>query len=213
MTNEWIDISTSNKNGMVVWPGDPEFSIKRICDIDKGDALNLSLITMSSHTGTHIDAPSHWLRDGKSVDEMPIAISVGTARVIEIKDTESIKVSELREYAIKEGQRILFRTRNSQHTMDKFTGDFVYLSVEAAKYIAESGALVVGIDSLSVGGCHDDGKTVHSILLEAGVWIIEGLDLSQAGAGEYEFICLPLKLQGADGAPSRAVLRKQDLLR
>lgn len=213
MTNEYLDISTYNKNGMVVWPGDPEFSIKRISDMDKGDALNLSIITMSSHTGTHIDAPSHWLRDGKSVDEMPLAISIGAARVIEIKDPESIKVSELQDYTIKKGQRILFKTRNSRNASDQFTGDFVYLSVEAAKYISESGALVVGVDSLSVGGYHTDGKIVHTTLLEAGVWIIEGLDLSQAVAGEYELICLPLKLLGADGAPSRAVLRKQDLLR
>ncbi|MBF0405281.1 cyclase family protein [Candidatus Magnetominusculus xianensis] len=204
--NNWIDISIENKNGMTVWPGDPEFSLKRIHEIDKGDILNLSLITMTSHTGTHMDAPLHWIRDGKSIDEMPISITAGPARVIEIKDHESIKVSELKDYGLKKGQRILFKTRNSHK--DKFTEDFVYISVEAAELIVQTGALMVGIDALSVGGFHADGKLIHTTLLEAGVWIIEGLGLSQVEAGDYELICLPLKLTGCDGAPSRAIIRK-----
>ncbi|MBF0554528.1 MAG: cyclase family protein [Nitrospirae bacterium] len=206
--NNWVDISIDNKNGMVVWPGDPEYSMKRIHDIDKGDTLNLSLITMTSHTGTHMDAPLHWIRGGKSIDEMPLSITVGTARVIEIKDTESIKVSELKDYALKKGERILFKTLNSKNRMDKFTGDFVYISVEAARYISQIGVLMVGVDYLSVGGYHTDGQLIHTTLLEAGVWIIEGLDLSLADSGEYELVCLPLKLLGCDGAPSRSILRK-----
>jgi arylformamidase len=208
MKGEWIDISICDNNGMVGWPGDPEFSMNRIHDIDKGDMLNLSLITMSSHAGTHMDAPLHWIRDGKSIDEMPLDTTVGTARVIEIKDPEAVKVSELKGYTLNKGDRILFKTRNSGNHTDKFAEDFVYISAEAARLIAQSGVSLVGVDYLSVGGFHADGKLIHRTLLESGVWIIEGLDLSRAEAGEYELICLPLKLRGCDGAPSRAILRK-----
>lgn len=213
MNNEWIDISIYNKNGMVGWPGDPAFSIKRISDMDDVDKkcdLNVSLITMTSHTGTHMDAPLHWIRDGKSIDEMPLNTTVGRARVIEIKDLESIKVSELKDYGLSRGERILFKTQNSRtrYKTDEFARDFVYISIEAAKHIAQCGVLMVGVDYMSVGGFQADGRQIHLALLEAGIWIIEGLDLSQAEAGVYELICLPLRLRGCDGAPARAILRK-----
>ena len=210
MKNEWMDISIYDKNGMVGWPGDPPFSIKRKSDMDKGDDLNVSLITMTSHTGTHMDAPLHWIKDGKSIDEMPLNTTVGTARIIEIRDPESIKVSELKDYGLSKGERILFKTQNSQkrYKTDNFVEDFVYISVEAAQYIAQCGVLMVGVDYLSVGGYHADGKLIHRTLLEAGIWIIEGLDLSRAETGEYELICLPLRLKGCDGSPARAILRK-----
>ncbi|MBF0517339.1 MAG: cyclase family protein [Nitrospirae bacterium] len=208
MTNDWIDISLDIKNGMLTWPGDPEFSLKALHSIDNGDMLNLSHISMTSHTGTHMDAPLHWLRDGKSIDEMPISVTAGPALVIEVQDKESIKAAELEPYGLKKGQRILFKTCNSTNHTKKFTEDYVYISVEAARLLAQTGVLMAGIDALSIGGFHADGQLIHTTLLEAGVWIIEGLDLSAVSPGQYELMCLPLKLIGCDGAPSRAVLRK-----
>ncbi|HAT44120.1 MAG TPA: arylformamidase, partial [Ktedonobacter sp.] len=140
---------------------------------------------------------------------MPLAATIGLARVIEIHDPESIKPDELHMYQIKSGERILFKTRNSTRCWqsDDFVKDFVYISHEAAQYLAAQQVQTVGVDYLSVGGFFKDGVETHHALLSAGIWIIEGLNLSSVRAGTYELICLPLKIEGSDGAPSRAVLR------
>ena len=207
---EWIDISVPLSDGMVHWPGDPAVEIKRIRDIAEGEVCNVSSLSMSAHTGTHMDAPLHFLRAGKSLDRLPIEATIGPARVIEIADPESIKPEELRPFKIKQGERILFKTRNSEKSWKKagFDEDFVYISQEAARYLAERQIQTVGIDYLSVGGFKRDGVETHHALLGAGIWIIEGLNLSQVKPGLYELVCLPLKMLGIEGAPARAVLRK-----
>jgi len=129
--------------------------------------------------------------------------------VIEIRDPESIKPVELRPYQIQRGERVLFKTRNSTrcwHT-DDFVEDFVYISQEAARYLAVQQVQAIGVDYLSVGGFFTDGLETHHALLEAGIWIIEGLNLSEVEPGIYELICLPLKIEESDGAPARAILR------
>lgn len=207
--NEWIDISVTIKAGMVHWPSDPAVSIKRINDMNKGDNNNLSFISMGTHTGTHMDAPIHFIAKGKSIDKMPLDACIGPARVIEIKDRESIKPDELSAYRIRRGERILFKTRNSKYwRIDAFMKNFVHIFPEAAKYLAAKGVRAVGVDYLSVGGYQKDGALTHRNLLNAGIWIIEGLDLSGVKPGKHELICLPLKILNSDGAPARAIIRK-----
>jgi arylformamidase len=212
MTHTWIDVSVSLHAGMVHWPDNPSVQITRMLDMEHGDVCNVSTLSMGSHTGTHMDAPLHFIRDGKGLDEMPLGATMGQARVVEIYDPESIKPAELQTQAIQRGERILFKTQNSArcwHT-DDFIEDFVYISQEAARYLAALGVQTVGVDYLSVGGFTKDGPETHRALLEAGIWIIEGLNLSQVAPGIYDLICLPLKITASDGAPARAILRKME---
>jgi arylformamidase len=209
MADEWIDVSVPLHLGMVHWPDNPPVSIERMLDINRGDVCNVSKMSLGVHTGTHMDAPIHFLRDGIGIDQMPLTAAMGQARVIEIGDLVSIKPEELVGHAIRRGERILFKTRNSPGCWqtDDFVEDFVYIAHEAAQYLATIGVQTVGVDYLSVGGSHVDGPETHRALLEAGIWIIEGLNLSQVQPGIYELICLPLRIVGGDGAPSRALLR------
>jgi arylformamidase len=195
---------------MVHWPGDPPVKIRRVRDMDSGDTANLSLLSMGAHSGTHMDAPLHFLRGGKGLDEMPLSATVGSARVIEIEDRESVKVDELRRHRIRRGERVLFKTINSHRCWktDSFVEDFVYLSTEAGRFLADRRVRAVGIDYLSVGGFEKNGIEVHRALLKAEVWIIEGLDLSRLRPGNYELVCLPLRIIRSDGAPARAIVRR-----
>ena len=205
----WIDVSVNLKGGMVRWPDDPEVRIERKLDIDRGDICNVSVLSMGSHTGTHMDAPRHFLKNGKTIDEMPFEAAIGRARVIAIRDPESIKTKELERHGIRAGERLLFKTRNSPRCWktDVFVEDFVYLSEEAAGYLVQRHVRTVGIDYLSVGGYKADGARIHLALLRAGVWVIEGLNLTGVKPGAYQLVCLPLRIFSGDGAPARAVIR------
>ena len=210
MTTEgWIDVSVPLRSGMVHWPDNPPVSIERMLDIERGDVANVSKLSLGAHSGTHIDAPLHFFRTGNGLDAMPLTATIGRARVIEIRDPESIKPEELRPYQIQRGERVLFKTRNSTrcwHT-DDFVEDFVYISQEAARYLVVQQVQTIGVDYLSVGGFFTDGVETHHALLEAGIWIIEGLNLSKVEPGIHELICLPLKIEESDGAPARAILQ------
>lgn len=210
MDKTFIDISITLQSGMVHWPGDPPVKIKNIHSISKGDAANVSKIDMGSHTGTHMDAPFHFIRKGKGIDQMPLDATIGKARVIEIYDSISIKAKELERNRIRRGERILFKTKNSLRCWktNSFVKDFIFISLEAAEFLAERRIKTVGVDYLSVGGYKEDGSATHRALLKSGIWIIEGLNLSNVKAGFYELICLPLNFFHGDGAPARAVLRQ-----
>lgn len=209
---DWIDISVPVRNGMVHWPGDPTFHIERAEDQDKGDGATVSRMTLGVHTGTHMDAPLHFIRGGRSIDTMPLEATIGPARVIAISDPHSIKRDELAAHSISRGERLLFKTGNSEHSWktDAFDENFVFISQGAAGYLAEIGVQTVGVDYLSVGGYREDGPETHQALLGAGIWIIEGLNLSMVEPGEYELVCLPLRLMGSEGSPARAILRTSD---
>ncbi len=212
MTCKWIDISMTLRNGMICWPGDPPFKRKLVKNISKGDSCNLSGIEMGTHSGTHLDAPLHFLGNGRSIDEVAPEVLIGTARVISIKDKRSISLAELKKKRIRKGERILFKTRNSSLvSKDKFVKDYVCISIEAAKHLKEKALKLVGIDYLSVGGFAKTTKSrgVHKTILNSGAWIIEGLDLSQVEEGKHFLICLPLKIEDAEGAPARCLLRRQ----
>ncbi|MFC2035056.1 cyclase family protein [Chloroflexota bacterium] len=205
----WIDISIPLRDAMVHWPGDSPISIKRVKDIDQGDAANLSVISMGVHSGTHVDAPIHFVKKGKDVDNIPLDTLVGSTRVIEIRDPESIKPEELTRHCIRGGERILFKTENSSHVWqnDEFAEDFIFISDAAADFLVDLGVTLIGVDYLSVGSFKYGGSYVHKTLLSSGICIIEGLNLSNVTPGNYDLICLPLRIIGGDGAPARAIIR------
>lgn len=199
------------RTGMVHWPDNPPVRIERMQDMERGDSANVSMLSLGSHTGTHMDAPLHFVRTGLGLDEMPLSAVIGLARVVEIQDPESIKEQELVAHDIHRDERILFKTRNSTRCWqtDEFLEDFIYISQEAARYLVACGIQTVGVDYLSVGGFKRDGPETHHALLESGVWIIEGLNLAGLAPGPYDLICLPLRVERSDGAPARAILRRR----
>lgn len=204
----WIDISVPLRNGMVVWKGDPPARFEQVAFMERGDMCNVTRANISVHTGTHMDAPRHFVQGGAGMEALPLDAVLGPARVIPISDPVSIKPSEL-PADLKPGDRILFRTVNSTRcwAIEEFVEDFVYISQEAARELVDAGVRTVGIDYLSIGGFTNDLVETHEILLGAGVWVIEGLNLAHIEPGDYELACLPLLIPGSDGAPARAALR------
>jgi arylformamidase len=205
---KWIDISMTLQSGMIHWPGDPAVKIGRKLSMEKGSLANVSVISMGSHTGTHMDAPAHYIKHGKGIDKLAFDSVIGPARVLGIQDQRSVTRKELEKMEILAGERVLFKTKNSSvRKGNKFRKDFVYISKEAAQYLALKKIKLVGIDYLSVGGFYRDGIGTHIALLRAGIAVIEGLDLSRIVPGNYDLICLPLKILNSDGAPARALIR------
>ncbi len=208
---EWIDVSVPIRDGMVHWPDNPPIVLERMMDMEHGDAANVSKISLGVHTGTHVDAPVHFDAKAKGADAIPLDALMGSARVVAIKDKKQVKVAELQAANVKAGERILLKTRNSPTAWKKapqFVEDAVHIAPDAARWLASRGVKTVGIDYLSVGGfAAGNGVEVHHALIDAGVWIIEGLDLSKVPEGPCDLICLPLKIAGSDGAPARALVR------
>lgn len=211
--SDWIDVSVPLHNGMVHWPGDKPFHRGHTQAMSKGDICNVSEFTATVHIGTHMDAPVHFIKDGPGIETLPLEATMGPARVIRIDDPEAIRPRDLEPHNIQRGERILFRTRNSDGAWntDEFDKKFVYISHEAAQYLASKGVQTVGVDYLSVGGFEIDSAETHEALLGAGIWIIEGLNLGSIDPGNYDLICLPLKIVASDGAPARAILRARAL--
>ena len=204
----WVDVSIPVRTGMVVCPTDPSVAVVRQMDMARGDRVNLSHVSMGSHAGTHVDAPLHCLPDGIPVDRIPLDRLAGTARVIHAAaDAQSIGIEAVDGAAVEAGEIVLFRTRNSAlWRIDRFVEDYVYLSGAAARRLVEIGVRAVGVDYLSVDA-YGLGMEAHLALLSASVPVIEGLDLSPVDAGLYECVCLPLLLEGAEGAPARVIVR------
>lgn len=205
----WIDASVPIRPDMVHWPGDPPVELDRVHDLRRGDPATVSRLCAGVHSGTHVDAPGHYIEGASGVDAIDLDRLVGEARVAAIHDPRAIDVPELRALDPRKGERLLFRTRNSPRcwTTDNFVPDFVFLTLAGATFLAERGVRTVGIDYLSIGSM-DEGAPTHRALLASEVCIIEGLDLSAVEPGTYEMICLPLRLVGADGAPARVLLRR-----
>jgi len=216
------DISVPISNQLPCWPGDPSIQVERPLDLQNGDPVTVSFLKMGSHTGTHVDAFSHFKPDGKSLDEMDLAPYIGKALVVEIEDPEKITLGELQRNPsfldLRKAERVLFKTANSRNEwhIQPFNEHFCHLNPHAADFLIELGLKLVGIDYLSVEGFHaktlygEDAPTHHR-LLEAGVYIVEGLNLNSVKPGWYDMICLPLKLKDGDGAPARVVLRDTHL--
>lgn len=208
---EWIDITVAIRGGMTGWPGDPPVVVERFFELKKGNDFNATRLCLNTHTGTHMDAPLHFIDDGAGIDEIQLDTVIGPARVIEIENAESIGSEDLEPHDIKDGERILIKTPNSSvpWTEKPFMERYSHLSLTGAAYLAEKRIKLVGIDYLSIAGYAPDAKAAetHRTLLGSDVLIIEGLDLSKVGTGTYELICLPLPIESGDGSPVRAVVK------
>ncbi|MHB8059320.1 MAG: cyclase family protein [Gaiellaceae bacterium] len=200
---EIIDISVSLSPSTVSWENESNPVIERVSSIEAGDGYNLSRLVLGTHTGTHVDAPLHFIEGGGSSDEIPLDALIGPALVVDARDVVKEIDAELVERELPAAcERVLFSTRNSKlWDQPKFESEFVGISPRAAALLVERGVRLVGIDYLSVGA-----PETHRELLSHGVVLLEGLDLRAAAAGRYRLVCLPLRVAGADGAPARAVL-------
>lgn len=205
----WMDVSVPLTSGMAHWPGDPEPSFVRISQMELGADADVTLCRTTAHTGTHMDAGRHFLPGGRGIDEFPLEVGIGRARVIECPDVAAISRAELEGKGIRLGERILLKTRNSRARWDRleFQRDFVALDAGAAAFLAEVRVSLIGIDYLSIGRFEADGTETHKILLGAGIWIVEGLNLAGVAAGEYDMVCVPLRIENCDGSPARVALR------
>ncbi len=204
------DITVTISNDLPVYPGDPPIHIERTLSLEKGDIARVSQISFSTHIGTHIDPPYHFMKDGVSLDQAPLDVFIGPARVIDVGDVASIDAALLESCDLGDASRVLFKTRNSRfwRETNEFQEDFVYLETDAAEALVERGVKLVGIDYLSIEKFGFDKPTTHWTLLGNNVYIIEGLDLNDIAPGDYELICLPLKIKDSDGGPARVVLRE-----
>lgn len=207
------DVTLTIRPGMVVWPGDPQVELHRIQKIENGANANVSLIHMGVHTGTHVDAPYHFLLEGKAVDTLRLEVLIGPARVVELPDD----VAQIDEKVVerfvddKSADRVLFKTRNSRYWAEgqqEFQPGFVGITEDGAQALVAKGTKLVGIDYLSIAP-YKKSRPTHEVLLKSSMVVIEGLDLSAVQDGLYTLYCLPLKFKDTDGAPARVILLEE----
>ncbi len=207
---QYFDVSLPYTAGLTKWPTATRAVISKTKDMSKGARNNNSRIEAGVHHGTHIDAPLHFIADGKSIESLPPEILIGKVTVIELPDAEMITASVLEAASLPtDCERLLFKTRNSDLWNDmehEFALDYVAVTPDGAVSLVDRGVRLVGVDYLSVEEYDLEGNGTHLALLGAGVVIVEGLDLRGVEAGEYEMACLPIKIAGSDGAPARVVL-------
>ena len=191
-----------------VYPGDPVIEFTPIAQRAWGDAANVTRLTLTSHSGTHIDAPRHFFDASASVDQLDLHTLIGPARVLDIPCASHIGVEDLRGHDLQGVTRLLFKTPNAA-LWDRpgFQTAYHALTPEAAAWLVACGVRLVGVDYLSVDAYDAVDFPVHRCLLQAGVVIVEGLDLRAAPPGDYDLFALPLLLQDGDGAPARVLLR------
>ena len=204
------DISLTISPTLPIWPGDPVLKIEKFESMDKGAHNNVSRISAGVHLGTHVDAPYHFINDGSTVEQLPLDVLTGPCYVVQLPDgVEAITAKVLEQTEINsEMKRVLFGTRNSHlwaRGEAEFQTDFVAITEDGAEWLVERGVQLVGVDYLSVAP-YGDSVPTHTVLLEAGVVVVEGLNLSNVMRGFYDLYCLPLKIAGCDGAPARAIL-------
>ncbi|TMB66266.1 MAG: cyclase family protein [Chloroflexi bacterium] len=202
------DASVPLRPGMPTYAGEPGPHLDYLKRIANGDSANVSALSLGSHTGTHVDAPHHFLDGRSTVEAMPVDALVGPADVVELTEQRHIIASDLEKLGMPTGMtRVLLKTPNSRFwDDDDFHADFVGLTGDAARWLVERRFVLVGIDYLSIEQFRSRTHEVHKTLLEAGVIIVEGLDLRRIPAGAYTLLCAPLKVVGADGAPARVFL-------
>ena len=211
----WLDATaTLDPATTPVYEGDAPMTFTFLKDMRRGDPLTLSAYAMGAHSGTHIDAPMHFVAGGASIDRVPLDPLIGPARVIDIADgVQAIDAAELERHRWRGTPRVLFRTRSSLRrwmSSSTFHRDFAFLSADAAQLLADAGVLLVGIDYISAEQFGAPAPRAHQILLGKGIPIVEGLLLEQVPAGEYDLIVLPIKVAGHEGAPARAVVRPRE---
>jgi arylformamidase len=206
-----IDISLPLTNSTVVYPGNVPLEIENHAKMPD-DSSHLSKITMGTHTGTHIDAPLHAIIGGKTLDEISFDNLIGRCLVIDVTHREfgeAVEIEDLGEYEAKKGDRILFKTKNSERGFSEFYDDYVYVSGDLADHLGAKNVGLVGIDYLSIKQRGSSDHRPHTSILEKNIPIIEGIDLSIVEHGDYHLVCLPLKFIDVEGGPARAILIKQ----
>lgn len=202
------DASVPIRPGMVTFPGDPLFKIEPFFQRHKGDPFDLALMSMGTHLGTHVDPPAHYLDGGSTVDRIPLEILVGPGVVLDMTGTAAVDRQALETSEMGEHRRVLLKTDNAPRLLESaFHEDYVHLTEDGAEYLVESGVGMVGIDYLSIERYNNPGAPVHRTLLRAGVLIVEGIHLLHVPPGPCEVYCLPLRIEGADGAPARVLIR------
>jgi arylformamidase len=205
---KYYDISLNLSADTVRWITSIPFELHERRRISRGDTSNSSAVTMSLHSGTHMDAPFHFVPDGTTIDNLPLDLFIGPALVHEVKAEGYIKAEHVEGIELDGITRVLFKTRNSELLQrGAYDPDFVAFSVEAAEAMVAKGVKLVGLDYLSVAHAGEEQVPVHRAFLDRGVALLEGIDLSEIAPGRYELICFPIRIRGADGAPCRAVLR------
>jgi arylformamidase len=208
MPDEYVDISVPLAPDMLTWPTDPQVELTPVTGEQLGLQVTVTHLRLGSHTGTHVDAPRHFRPGGTAVDQLPFTALIGPAQVLDLRGVERIGAAELGDVT---AARLLLKTDNSRWIRGgPIPARPAYLSADGARWLVERGVLLVGIDGLTVDG--PDAAIAHEVLLGAGIVVLETTDLSLAEAGEYELICLPLRIAGGDGAPARAVLRRVGFL-
>ncbi len=205
------DISLTITPDMPIWPGDPHPALTSLARISEGDLANVTHLSLCAHTGTHIDAPYHFLADGSTLESISLETLIGRVYVIAFPDVSIITAGDLRSAEIPDNvQRILFKTSNSglwERGDNEFKTEFVAIAPDAATWLVNRNIKLVGVDYLSVAPFSDPQPT-HQILLRAGIVIVEGLNLASIAVGQYTLYCLPLKFEGIDGAPARVILKE-----
>lgn len=207
------DVSVPLTAELPTYPGDPGIQISDWASLDKGDAANVSLLHFGAHTGTHIDAPAHFIPGAAKLESMPLEVLIGEAEVVEVPDDALLIDGQfVSKHCAFTCPRILFKTRNSKFWKDTGSGfrkDYTYLSTDGARQLVANGVRLIGIDYLSIEQFGGKTHETHLTLLSNRVIIVEGLSLDEVPSGRYELICLPLRIRGGkgDGAPARAVLR------
>ena len=203
-----IDISLPIREGMIVYEGDPGILVSSALSLDRGDPANVSTLRLGSHTGTHVDAPLHFIPGGASVDTLDLDVLIGRALVAEVKTDRMIERAHLEALPLAGHTRVLLKTLNSAlWDRGSFAREYVALAEDAARLLIERGVKLVGVDYLSIEAFGATGHPVHRTLLGAGLVILEGLDFRRVSPGVYELYCLPLRIAGGDGSPCRAILR------
>ena len=207
MTEKWIDISQPLHNGIAEWPGDTPFTYEVRFIEEFTGSVNIGKLTTSTHMGTHIDAPFHYDDEGAKVDELPIDVYIGKARVIDVTGLESVGRSDLEAIDFGGASRILLKT-GSRPSPDVFPDTYTVLRADIGPLLQERGVKLIGVDTPSVDPEPSKTLDAHHSLHANGVLILENIVLDEVEPGDYELIALPLPLQGADGSPVRAVVRK-----
>lgn len=206
-----FDVTLPIHSGMPVYEGDPEVSIRKWLSPGGVGAASVSLLSLGSHTGTHVDAPLHFREGAPGVDRLPLDVLIGPARVYDLALADHIDATSLRGVDLGAYPRVLFKTRNSAASgKGQPCKEFVALAGDAARLLVEAGVRLIGLDGPSADPYSSTDFPAHHALLDAGVVIVEGLDLSAVPPGDYELLCLPLKIRGGDGAPARVVLRERE---
>lgn len=205
---DWMDISVPLSPMLPTWPGDPTLNISLFASYEQGHPCQVTALSLSAHTGTHMDSMRHFIKEGSTMSDWKPEYTIGLVKVFDIKGP-TISVDDLKNLDLEEGDRIIFKTANSSTKWyeEPFNYNFVCFNADSAAYLASKKVITIGIDYLSVGNT-ENGVVVHNHILGANIWIIEGLYLANIAAGIYEMLCLPAKLDKADGVPCRVLLRK-----